>query len=232
VHGQAAAEAETHLDEMLEVVAECKSPATLPTLLRTISCRRRWPSFTMSPRTLLAEIEAEHLRRIDAARQLIYLETQFFRSLPMARALSEAARRDPALTLLLVVPGAPKSVAFEDSSDGGARYGEYLQARCVKAVCDAFGARCFVMAPAQPRRSNANGRETLQSAPLVYLHSKVSIFDDSAAIVSSANLNGRSLRWDTELGVALERTEEVAELRRRCFAHWLPEDAGPACLDP
>ncbi|MCB1310739.1 MAG: phospholipase [Sedimentitalea sp.] len=232
MRGEVAAEAERHLDEMLDVVAARKPPARLPTLLRTLSCRRRWPSFTMSPRTLLAEIEAAHLRRIKEARQLIYLETQFFRSLPLARALAEAARRSPALGLLLVVPGAPHSVAFEDSSDSGARYGEYLQARCVKTVCDAFGARCFVMAPAQPRRSRAEGRETLQSAPLVYLHAKVSIFDERVAIVSSANLNGRSMRWDTELGISLDRAEDVAALRRRCFEHWLPEDADPDCFDP
>ena len=49
----------------------------------------------------------------------------------------------------------------------------------------------------------------------------VSIFDGAAAIVSSANLNGRSLRWDTEAGVLLTDPDTVASLRQRLMAHWL-----------
>jgi phospholipase D1/2 len=57
---------------------------------------------------------------------------------------------------------------------------------------------------------------------LVYVHSKVSIFDDQTAIVSSANLNGRSLRWDTEAGMMLTDQKDVTALMSRCFQHWLP----------
>ena len=59
----------------------------------------------------------------------------------------------------------------------------------------------------------------------------VSIFDEASAIVSSANLNGRSLKWDTEAGVYLYRRAEVADLRRRVMAHWLPAGAGHECFD-
>jgi phospholipase D1/2 len=55
------------------------------------------------------------------------------------------------------------------------------------------------------------------------VHSKVSIFDDREAIVSSANLNGRSLRWDTEAGLHLTRAAHVTDLRNRIFAHWMPD---------
>ncbi len=60
----------------------------------------------------------------------------------------------------------------------------------------------------------------------------MSIFDARAAIVGSANLNGRSLYWDTEIGVELTHPEVVAGLRDRAFRHWLPEDAGPEFFDP
>lgn len=64
------------------------------------------------------------------------------------------------------------------------------------------------------------------------MHAKLSVFDDTAALVSSANLNGRSFRWDTEVGVMLDRAEDVAQIRRRCFEHWLPEGAAEAFFDP
>ncbi len=50
------------------------------------------------------------------------------------------------------------------------------------------------------RLRTRHDRDRLGGAPMIYVHAKVSIFDRSAAIVSSANLNGRSLRWDTEAG--------------------------------
>ena len=112
-----------------------------------------------------------------------------------------------------------------------ARFGEYLQARCLETVCDAFRDRAVVLSPVRPKRLGGRGRDVLCEAPIIYVHAKVSVFDDAAAIVSSANLNSRSLLWDTETGVALDRAEDVRALRRRVFAHWLPEDAGPRFHD-
>ena len=57
-------------------------------------------------------------------------------------------------------------------------------------------------------------------------------FDDRAAIVSSANLNGRSLRWDSEAGVVLTDPRDVGTLRQRLMAHWLPGGAGADFFDP
>lgn len=63
------------------------------------------------------------------------------------------------------------------------------------------------------------------------MQAKVRLFDDDRAIVSSANLNGRSLSWDTEAGLALDPPEHVALLRNRAFRHWLGEDADSAFFD-
>jgi phospholipase D1/2 len=90
----------------------------------------------------------------------------------------------------------------------------------------------FIASPVQPRASASTGRDALWGAPIVYVHAKVSVFDERAAIVSSANLNGRSLYWDSEAGVELTDPGEVRALRERCFRHWLPDDADEACLDP
>jgi phospholipase D1/2 len=71
-------------------------------------------------------------------------------------------------------------------------------------------------------------RSTLNDAPIIYVHSKVSIFDDTEAIVSSANLNGRSLRWDTEAGVHLTRPDHVRQVTRRIWSHWMPGSPQPS----
>ena len=60
---------------------------------------------------------------------------------------------------------------------------------------------------------------------MIFVHSKVMTVDDDAAIVGSANLNGRSLRWDMEVSLMFEGGEAPPALRRRLFAHWLGPDA-------
>jgi phospholipase D1/2 len=229
IEGPAAREAQAHLDTLLSVANARQEPPEMRHLLRTISTRHRYTGrFRLSPKTIEKGLEDAHIARARKARRLIYLETQFFRSLPVARALARAARDTPDLRLLLVLPGAPEDVAYDNAKEGDARYGEYLQAKCVHIVSKAFGDRAFVMAPGQPKHAGHKGRASLEEAPLVYLHAKVAIFDHDAAIVSSANLNGRSLRWDTEAGVTLTEADTVQHLRHRCFAHWLPEDAEDA----
>ncbi len=130
------------------------------------------------------------------------------------------------------MPAAPEDVAFNGMRRADARLGEWLQARAVRMIRKAFGERLFIGSPAQPRRSDSQGRDALWGAPIVYVHAKVSVFDDQAAIISSANLNGRSLYWDTETGVELTARENVLNVRERCFRHWLPEEADAAFFDP
>lgn len=223
LHGPVANAARRHLDELRDVVAGKKPPSHQPRLLRTLSTRRERQAFRMSPKTVLSEIETAHREQIAQAETLIYLETQFLRSRPIAQALARRARENPDLQVLLVLPAAPEEVAFEGARKGDSRYGEYLQAKCVEMVGRAFGPRAFFMAPGQPRETLESGRATVAGAPLIYLHSKVSVFDETTAIISSANLNGRSMRWDTEVGVLLEDPATVRELRSKCLRHWLPD---------
>ncbi|TCP43070.1 phospholipase D family protein [Rhodovulum marinum] len=225
--------AQTHLDGFLACVAGTEPPAPPAAgFLRTLSRRPRNAPFRLAPEPLIAEIEQAHLAGVAAANRLIYLETQFFRHLPLARALARRARACPDLRLILVLPAAPEDVAFDDSAGTDSRFGAFLQTRCLDRLRRAFGPRILVLSPVQPRPGDSEGRDSLRAAPLVYVHSKVSIFDDCRAIVSSANLNGRSLRWDTEAGLEFRAAGHVAELRRRVMGHWLPPDAAPADLDP
>ena len=233
VEGPAAAEAERHLATFLACVEGRASPPRLPRLLRTMSRGRTLDLPFLSPMPLLSELAEAHAEQAGAAQRLIYLESQFFRDTRFARVLAREARRKPGLQLVLILPAAPEDVAYHGNEGSDARFGEYLQARCVRTIRRAFGPRLFIGSPAQPRPAGPEdvGRARLYGAPLVYLHAKVSIFDD-VAIVSSANLNGRSLAWDTEVGVALTEPAQVDALRRRCVGHWLGGESEPTFLDP
>lgn len=229
--GKVVAEAQAHMETFLGTVAGGDDPPETRLLLRTLSRRRRFDPLFLAPKPIVREIAEAHHAMIGRAKRLIYLETQFFRDRPLAGALAKAARANPDLGLILILPAAPEDVAFEGNTGSDARFGEFLQARCIETVSEAFGERAAICSPVRPQGLSGRGRDVLYGAPIIYVHAKVSIFDDTEAIVSSANLNGRSLLWDTEAGVALDREEDVKALRRRVFAHWLPEDAGDEFFD-
>lgn len=235
--GPAVAEAQHHLETFLAVTAGRSEPRRHRHLLRTLSRALPRPIFSFGPAPLIQEIADAHEHMARKARRMIYLETQYFRDLKLARYFARLAEERPDLSMILILPGAPEEVAFARRISPDARFGEFLQTRAVRIVQNAFGRRIFVGAAAQPRGAErrcvqGHGRDHLNGAPIVYIHAKVSVFDDHAAIVSSANLNGRSLRWDTEAGVALTDRTQVRTLRRRVMAHWLPAGAGAAFFDP
>ncbi|SFN32937.1 phospholipase D1/2 [Thioclava dalianensis] len=233
--GPVAREAKAHLETYHEACAGQADAPPPRRLLRTIARRRKRAPFAIGPKSYRFEIATAHGMLVARAQKLIYLETQFFRSTALAKQLAKAARDNSALQMILLLPAAPEELAFEHSTGPDVRYGEFLQARAVKIVREAFGDRLFVGCPGQPRSARRpaqqeDGRDRLSGAPLVYTHAKVSIFDDESAIVSSANLNGRSLAWDTEAGVYLRRSDGVEQIRYRIMRHWLPENAGPECF--
>ncbi|MDU9005797.1 phospholipase D family protein [Sedimentitalea todarodis] len=231
MRGPAAEAALRHL-QSFEAVTHGAAPPDLTGILRTISRKRRWSFARMSPKTVLREIAETHAKRTATAKRLIYLETQYFRDTGLARQLARRARNNPELGLILILPAAPEEVAFDHNPSSVAKYGEYIQAKSVRLITEAFGDRVFIGSPAQTRKDASGGRASLYGAPIIYVHSKVSIFDDDIAVVSSANLNGRSLKWDTEAGICLTDQERIRELWVRCASQWLGPDAGEDCLDP
>jgi phospholipase D1/2 len=230
--GPAVREAQQHLETFLDVVAGNQPPQAARHLLRTMSRPRRgWRAFG-GIETVVDDLFQAHLSEIGRAERLIYLETQYFRDIRLAKALAARARKAPDLSMILILPAAPDDVAFEGNTGIDARYGEFLQARCIRILRKAFGPRLFVGGPAQPRPARKErGRARLHSAPIIYVHAKLSIFDENAAIISSANLNGRSFRRDTEAGIRISLATEVVDLRQRAMAHWLPPAAGRALQD-
>jgi phospholipase D1/2 len=230
--GPEVAEAQDHLERFLAVTNGQDRPAPSTRLLTTLSRRRRVTTPFIGPKPVGNTIARAHHARVSAAKKLIYLETQFFRDRALSEALAQAAREKPELGLVLIVPAAPEDVAFDGATSTDARFGEYLQAQAVDRVLDAFGPRVAVCSPVRPVAHDTGARDSHAGSPIVYVHAKASIFDDSSAIVSSANLNGRSLCWDTEAGVELTDREIVLELRRRMFKHWLGEEPEEAFASP
>ncbi len=224
-----------HLHSFGDAVTGRAPPTAALGLVRTLSAdrgqRNLWHG---SPKTVLNQIAQAHHVEIARATDLIYLETQFFRDRRIARQLALRARDTPDLRLILVLPGAPDSVAFRKKPGLDGRFGDHLQNQCLRLVRRAFGHRLMVASPVQSRvpdqRDISTDRASLHGAPLVYLHAKVSVFDGRAAIVSSANLNGRSMRWDTEAGLHLDQPDTVLPLRDRVMGHWV--DALPSTLPP
>jgi phosphatidylserine/phosphatidylglycerophosphate/cardiolipin synthase-like enzyme len=238
IEGPVVAEAQKHLETFRDVISGALPPPKTHKFLRTLSRPDQHSLWNFGPVPLVDELRVAHRALIQRANKLIYLESQYFRDIPLAKALAAAARAKPDLQMILILPAAPDDVAFDRKRGLDARFGEAMQARALRIIRKAFGRRLFVGSPAQPRPALPDGhsdpaerRDRLHGAPLVYVHAKVSVFDESEAIVSSANLNGRSLRWDTEAGVHLTDRNDVTELRHRVMAHWLPRDMGPEAFD-
>ena len=52
--------------------------------------------------------------------------------------------------------------------------------------------------------------------------------DDSFAMIGSANMNGRSMRWDTEVALRITDKQRVAKTWQAICAHWWHREQMPA----
>ena len=218
--GPVASAARNHI-KTFRSATEGQDVTAAPGLIRTLSQRRSLGLPRLSPQTVLNDIESAHIDLIERARSFVYIETQFLRSSRIVTALCKAAQRG--VSLIAILPAAPEDAAFGDNSGLDTRFGEYLQARAIGRLKRAFGDRLFLGSPVQPKAQDG-GRAVLEHAPIIYVHAKVIVSDGERAIVSSANLNGRSMRWDTEAGVILH-DKDASVMFQRCTAHWLGPNA-------
>jgi phosphatidylserine/phosphatidylglycerophosphate/cardiolipin synthase-like enzyme len=195
-----------------------------PRLLRTVSTCAKGPT-RFGPETKVREHETAHLDAFARAERSIYAETQFFRHLPLARALARRAEEAPELELILVLPTEPERVIFGHDTGMTARHAQALQLRCLTLLRRAFGERMALVSPAQPRPAPDGTPLPVAGSGIIYLHSKVTLVDDTTGIVGSANLNGRSLLWDTEASLQVFDPEVITGLRTRLARKWLGDDA-------
>ena len=200
-------------------------PAPGPRVIRTVSRQSKRP-LRLGASTLVREHEESHVEAFSNARHSIYIETQFFRHLPLARSLAEAGKANPYLQLILLMPTEPERVIFDKNTGFDSRHATALQIRCLDICKREFGDRMTVVSPVQPRPARASDNMPVKGAAIVYVHAKVTIVDDHTAIVGSANLNGRSMRWDTEASLRFHDPEHVTGLRDRLARIWLDRHYG------
>ncbi|QPQ54040.1 hypothetical protein IC614_06575 [Allosphingosinicella flava] len=195
-------------------------------IVRTLS-RRSKRAFAIGPRRHIRELKAAHRNVIAAARKRLYIEAQFFRSGEAADWVEAALRANPALEVIILIANVPEEIAFEKQVDNFAhRHGEYLQARALgrllkKAGPDRVG--LFTLAkqekPHGKEHEFEDTRGTAFGAGVIHIHSKLLIADDDLCLLSSANINGRSFNWDTELGfVWKEEGAAIPAFRRRLWS--------------
>jgi phosphatidylserine/phosphatidylglycerophosphate/cardiolipin synthase-like enzyme len=157
------------------------------------------------------EVEALHLASIAAARRCIYMENQYYTSPLIAAAL---ARR-------LAEPDGPEVVLI-----GTERSPSYFDQMTMDGTRVKFIQRL--------KRADKHGRFQAYSpvttlGRIIIVHAKLTIVDDRLLRIGSANINNRSMGFDTECDMSFEATgrtgtgnrREILRLRTRLLAHWL-----------
>lgn len=193
--------------------------------------------FRIGPKTVSSELEAAYLNLIKQAQKLLYIETQYLRSDTIADGLAKRAAENPDLHLIVILPAAPDDVAFEGNTGPDAKHGAWLQAKAVEKVSKAFGQRALFLSLVGAKEPGSTEPETAELAyaagqPLIYVHSKVMIADGAVAIIASSNLNGRSMRWDTESGIMWRDRKNVQAFRDDLWdAHFKAQNAPNDGLD-
>jgi phospholipase D1/2 len=178
----------------------------LPIRASSIALSRTDPYGTPGGPKLCAEILKLHVAAIEAAEQLIYLETQYFSSHLIAEAL-ERRMRDP--------QRAPLEIVCVLNMRG-----ETLKEQAAVGLAQAqIVGRLRQVASETPHRLGiyyslpaCDGDETPERA--TYIHSKLMIVDDRFLTVGSANLTNRSMAIDTELNLTVETEDSEDALGR------------------
>jgi phosphatidylserine/phosphatidylglycerophosphate/cardiolipin synthase-like enzyme len=176
-------------------------------LVRTLS-RKSAATFAIGPLHGIRELKAAHRALIASARRELYIEAQFFRSDDAADWVEAALRASPELEVIILIANTPEEIAFEGQTDNLAhRHGEYLQARALGRLLKKAGPQrvgLFTLVKQEPvsgrEKKFEETRGTAFGSGLIHIHSKLLIADDATCLLSSANINGRSFDWDTELG--------------------------------
>jgi phospholipase D1/2 len=154
-----------------------------------VAIARTFPEYNGTP--AVREIEALYLAAIAAAKHTIYIETQYFSSSRITKALALRLKEESGPEVVVVNP---KSAAgwLEEKTMGSAR----------------------VIFLEQIRKADKHDRFRLytpvtENGDDIYVHAKVMVIDDVLLRVGSSNLNNRSMGLDTECDLAIEARNMV-----------------------
>lgn len=166
----------------------------------------------LQAREPLREVEAHYVAALEQARDLIYLENQYFTSRRVADAMVRRLAEPTGPEIVLVVPEENRGW-LEEATMGALQSHNAAMLR----ERDPHG-RLHFYTPV--RRDGDEEAEIL-------VHAKIMIADDWLLRIGSANLSNRSMRLDTECDLALESRgradlrEAIAGLRNRLVAEHL-----------
>ncbi len=154
------------------------------------------------------EVEALHLEAIRAAKRLIYMENQYFTSPLMAEALATRLRET----------GGPEVVLISTQHSPS-----YFDRATMDKTRLNFIAHLQAADPGG--RFHAYSPVTTLGRTII-VHAKLTIVDDGLLRIGSANVNNRSMGFDTECDLSIEAQdaparERIAQRRTRLIAHWL-----------
>ena len=161
------------------------------------------------------EVEALHVTSIRAAARSIYMENQYFTSPLVAEALASRLREPDGPEVMLI------------STEHSPSY--FDRATMDKTRLD-FMAHLKAADP--HHRLRAYSPVTTLGRTII-VHAKLTIIDDVLLRIGSANINNRSMGFDTECDLCLEAAgpgaeaarTRIAALRTGLIAHWLGCDA-------
>jgi len=184
-----------------------------------VAISRTMPGWDSQP--AVRECEALFFDSIAAAKRTIYIENQYFTNANLADAL--AAR--------LAEPDGPEVVVAVPRDSHG-----WLEQQTIGAIRDTLFRRLIASDPHKRLRLVAPVASRARDLA-TFVHSKVTIVDDSFVRIGSANCSHRSMGMDTECDVAVEargnRTTRagIRRIRDRLIAEHLGvpvDDVGPA----
>jgi phospholipase D1/2 len=151
-----------------------------------------------------------YLRAIGAARRLIYIEDQYFRSTHVSDALADAVRAWPSLKL----------VVLTSECQGNQRIMGSWSYECFARIARRLpGFELYTM---RVGAEDAYGERSLVE---VDNHAKLMIVDDIFLTVGSCNLNDRGFEYEGEINLAVVDPDLVHKFRVELFREHLGDDA-------
>jgi len=149
----------------------------------------------LAHRDEVREVEALNYAGIAAAREVIYLENQYFAARGIADALASRLRDPEGPEVVIILPRSSESRLEQESMDSA-------RERLMRVL----------------RGADVHGRlgvywPVAGDGVSVYVHSKVMVVDGRLLRIGSSNFNNRSLGFDSECDIALESTPERPDVQ-------------------
>lgn len=189
-------------------VGKARWPGEIPPAFEVMSAGISRTSAAWRRHAEVRECEALHVDAIRAAQDCIYMENQYFTSPLIAAELAKRLRQRDGPEVILV-----------STEHSPSYFDQMTMDRTRLAFLDTL------RAADRHKRLQTYCPVTTLGLPII-VHAKLTIIDDQLMRIGSANINNRSLGFDTECDLTLEASNgahrrEILRLRNKLVAHWL-----------